>query len=140
MDRMISRRNYIRPLTGMLLGLVAFVSLTLGSVAVAEEEKKKKKTRRAPTISQSLYKQISEAQIMIDPDSIPREEGEPAPEPKGTPRAGINLLLELTQKKRLNSNELSQIWNLLAFGYYTIDDMDNTLKAMNKCLLREVRV
>ena len=134
MDRMISRRNYIRPLTGMLLGLVAFISLTLGSVAVAEEEKKKKKTRRAPTISQSLYKQISEAQIMIDPDSIPREEGEPAPEPKGTPRDGINLLLELTQKKRLNSNEISQIWNLLAFGYYTIDDMDNTLKAYEQVL------
>ena len=71
---------------------------------------------------------------MIDPDSIPREEGEPAPEPKGTPRDGINLLLELTQKKRLNSNELSQIWNLLAFGYYTIEDMDNTLRAYEEVL------
>ena len=86
-------------------------ALSFGNVAVAEEEKKKK-TRRVPAISQSLYKQISEAQIMIDPDSIPREEGEPAPEPKGTPQDGINLLLELTKKKRLNSNELSQIWNL----------------------------
>ena len=64
------------------LAMVAMFSLSAGSIAIAEEEKKKK-TRRVPAISQSLYKQISEAQIMIDPDSIPREEGEPAPEPKG---------------------------------------------------------
>ena len=107
-------------------------SLSFGNIAVAEE--KKKKPRRVPAISQSLYKQISEAQIMIDPDSIPREEGEPAPEPKGTPQDGINLLLGLTQKKKLNSNELSQIWNLLAFGYYTIEDMDGTLNAYEQVL------
>ena len=59
--------------------VLAVFSLSFGNIAVAEEEKKKK-TRRVPAISQSLYKQISEAQIMIDPDSIPREEGEPAPE------------------------------------------------------------
>ena len=115
------------------LAMVAMFSLSAGSIAIAEEEKKKK-TRRVPAISQSLYKQISEAQIMIDPDSIPREEGEPAPEPKGTPREGIDKLLELTQKKKLNSNELSQIWNLLAFGYYTIEDMDGTLNAYEQVL------
>ncbi len=98
------------------------------------KKKKKKKTRRVPAISQSLYKQISEAEFMIDAYSVPREEGEPAPEPKGTPQDGINLLLELTKKKKLNSNELSQIWNLLAFGYYTIEDMDGTLNAYEQVL------
>ena len=132
MNRIVGPQNY-RQWIVLAIGAIAMVSFSIGNVAIAEEEKKKK-TRRVPAISQSLYKQISEAQIMIDPDSIPREEGEPAPEPKGTPRDGINLLLELTQKKRLNSNELSQIWNLLAFGYYTIEDMDNTLRAYEEVL------
>ena len=65
-------------LVSSALGILAILSLSFGNLAVAEEDKKKK-TRRVPAISQSLYKQISEAQIMIDPDSIPREEGEPAP-------------------------------------------------------------
>lgn len=132
MNRIVGPQNY-RQWIVLAIGAIAMVSFSIGNVAIAEEEKKKK-TRRVPAISQSLYKQISEAQLMIDPDSIPREEGEPAPEPKGTPRDGINLLLELTQKKRLNSNELSQIWNLLAFGYYTIEDMDNTLRAYEEVL------
>ncbi len=113
-----------------LLGILAIAAFISGPFANAEE----KKTRRVPAISQSLYKQISEAQIMIDPESMPREEGEPPPVPKGTPRDGINMLLELSQKKKLNSNELSQIWNLLAFGYYTIEDMPNTIKAYEQVL------
>ena len=133
MENLVVGRKQARWLVSTAVAVLAIFSLSLGNMAVAEEEKKKK-TRRVPAISQSLYKQISEAQIMIDPDSIPREEGEPAPEPKGTPRDGINLLLELTQKKRLNSNELSQIWNLLAFGYYTIEDMDATLNAYEQVL------
>ncbi|MEK9877703.1 MAG: hypothetical protein VW684_13675, partial [Betaproteobacteria bacterium] len=67
-----------------LLGILAIAAFISGPFANAEE----KKTRRVPAISQSLYKQISEAQIMIDPESMPREEGEPPPVPKGTPRDG----------------------------------------------------
>ena len=133
MENLVVGLKQARWLVSTAVAVIAVFSLSFGNIAVAEEEKKKK-TRRVPAISQSLYKQISEAQIMIDPDSIPREEGEPAPEPKGTPRDGINLLLELTQKKKLNSNELSQIWNLLAFGYYTIEDMDATLNAYEQVL------
>ena len=51
-------------LVSSALGILAVLSLSFGNLAVAEEDKKKK-TRRVPAISQSLYKQISEAQIMI---------------------------------------------------------------------------
>ena len=51
--------------------------------------------------SDLLYKQMSEAQVMIDPDSIPREEGEPAPEPKGTPQEGIQMLLDRSEERRV---------------------------------------
>ena len=109
--------------------LSVLVAFNVAGIHVAMAADEKKKPRRVPAISQSLYKQMSEAQIMIDPDSMPREEGEPAPVPKGTPQDGINKLLEMTQRKKLNSNELSQLWNLLAFGYYTLENVPRTIYA-----------
>lgn len=129
-------KQFIQLMTLMMLG--AF-SLTVCDIPVfnssqAAETEKKKKPRRVPAISQSFYKNLSEAQIMIDPESMPREEGEPPPVPKGTPQDGIDKLLELTKKRRINSNELSQIWNLLAFGYYTLGDVPNTIRAYEEVL------
>ncbi|MDA8627308.1 tetratricopeptide repeat protein [Pseudomonadales bacterium] len=117
-----------------LVGIALVMSFGFASIDEVMAEDDKKKTRRVPAISQSLYKQMSEAQVMIDPDSIPREEGEPAPEPKGTPQDGIQMLLDMTKKRKLNSNELSQLWNLLAFGYYTLEDVPNTIYSYEQVL------
>jgi len=122
--------SLVKSLVGIAL-IISFGFVSIEEVTAAED---KKKTRRVPAISQSLYKQMSEAQIMIDPDSMPREEGEPAPVPKGTPQDGIQMLLDMTKKKRLNSNELSQIWNLLAFGYYTLENVPKTIYAYEQVL------
>lgn len=130
----MTRANRFMGLYQGAMGVVIALALSATFVASALAAEDKKKTRRVPAISQSLYKQMSEAQIMIDPDSIPREEGEPAPEPKGTPQDGINKLLEMTKKKRLNSNELSQLWNLLAFGYYTLEDVPKTIYAYEQVI------
>jgi len=108
------------------------VNISLGESASAAEQKKK--TRRVPAMRERTYKRLAEAQVMIDPESAPREEGEPAPEPKGTPRDAINLLLKLRGSKGLNSYELAQIWNTLAFAYYTIDDIPNTIRAYQAIL------
>lgn len=88
-----------------------------------------KKTRKVPAIREATYKKLAEAQIMIDPESAPREEGEPPPEPNGTPRDGINMLLKLLERRGLNSYEKAQVWNTLAFGYFTIEDLPNTIRA-----------
>ena len=123
-------RGLVKSLVGIVL-VISFGFATIEAVTAAED---KKKTRRVPAISQSLYKKMSEAQVMIDPDSIPREEGEPAPIPKGSPQDGIQMLLDMTKKKKLNSNELSQLWNLLAFGYYTLEDVPNTIYSYEQVL------
>ena len=103
------------------------------SVQAAQEADKK--TRKVPAMRERTYKKLSEAQLMIDPDSIPREEGEPAPEPKGTPQEAIRMLLDmLNDTKGLNSYEMAQIWNTLAFGYYTIEDLPNTIRAYENIL------
>ncbi|HCC43442.1 MAG TPA: hypothetical protein DEQ32_03540, partial [Gammaproteobacteria bacterium] len=64
----------------------------------------------------------------------PREEGEPPPEPTGTPRDAIELLHKLRESRGLNSYELAQIWNTLAFAYYTIEDMPNTIRSYEEIL------
>ena len=120
----------------MPLALTDVVSQS-GAVLAAEKEKKKK-TRRVPAIKESTWKRLSEAQVMIDPESVPREEGEPPPEPTGTPRDAIELLMELKDKRGLNSYEKAQVWNLLAFAYYTVGDMKNTTVSYENVLSQGV--
>ncbi len=109
-------------------------NISLGGMATAAEEKKK--TRRVPAMREATYKRLAEAQIMIDPESTPREEGEPAPEPKGTPHDAIVLLLKLKDRRGLNSYELAQVWNTLAFAYYTVEDVPNTIRSYENVLLQ----
>ncbi|MFP6808598.1 MAG: hypothetical protein VB957_15685 [Pseudomonadales bacterium] len=109
-------------------------SIYLGGEVQAADEKKKKKTRKVPAMREQTYKRLAEAQLMIDPDSAPREEGEPAPEPKGTPQDAVVLLLKLNERRGLNSYEHAQVWNTLAFAYYTLEDTPNTIKAYEMVL------
>lgn len=109
-----------------------FDSINTGSQAVAAEAKKK--TRKVPAMREQTYRRLAEAQVMIDPESAPREEGEPAPEPKGSPREAVALLLKLKDRRGLNSYELAQVWNTLAFAYYTLDDVPNTIGAYENVL------
>ena len=113
----------------MVIWTVPFVLpdlMPLSSSSYAAE-KEKKKTRRVPALRESTYKKISEANVMIDPESVPREEGEPPPEPTGTPADAIQMLMSYKERRGLNSYEKAQIWNTLAFAYYTMGDMKLSL-------------
>lgn len=130
----------IRTLT--LLAFIWSLPLVIGQVqsgvvfkesfAAAQEEKKK--TRKVPAMRERTYKKLSEAQIMIDPESVPVPEGEEPPEPKGTPRDAVRLLTDLLGTKGLNSYEMAQIWNTLAFAYYTLEDIPKTINAYQQIL------
>jgi tetratricopeptide (TPR) repeat protein len=112
------------------------VGVSLGEAVQAAQEKKK--TRKVPAMRERTYKKLAEAQLMVDPDSIPREEGEPAPVPKGTPQDAVLMLLDLMGSKGLNSYEKAQIWNTLAFAYYTLDDLPKTVNAYEQILRQGV--
>ena len=112
------------------------VGVSFGDAVQAAQEKKK--TRKVPAMREKTYKKLAEAQLMVDPDSIPREEGEPAPVPKGTPQDAVLMLLDLMGSKGLNSYEKAQIWNTLAFAYYTLDDMPKTVNAYEQILKQGV--
>ena len=115
---------------------VAVSGWHLTNATVEAQQKKRKKTRRVPAMREATYKKITEAHVMIDPESLPREEGEPPPEPTGTPEEAIELLMELMERKGVNSYERAQIWSTLAFAYYTLDDMDAAINAYEQ-ILRE---
>ena len=100
----------------------------------AHAQERKQKTRRVPALREKTYKLLSEAQIMIDPDSVPREEGEPAPVPKGTPADAVRMLQKALTQKGVNSYETAQIWNTLAFAYYTLEDTPRTMDAYEQIL------
>ena len=112
------------------------VGVSFGDAVQAAQERKK--TRKVPAMREKTYKKLAEAQLMVDPDSIPREEGEPAPVPKGTPQDAVLMLLDLMGSKGLNSYEKAQIWNTLAFAYYTLDDMPKTVNAYEQILKQGV--
>ncbi|MFT7220632.1 MAG: hypothetical protein ACI8Z1_002251, partial [Candidatus Azotimanducaceae bacterium] len=116
----------------VILGQVPVPGVSFGGIAVAAEEKKK--TRKVPAMRERTYKKLAEAQVMIDPESAPREEGEPAPEPTGTPKDAVGLLMDLMDSRGLNSYEKAQIWNTLAFAYYTMDDIPNTIRSYEQIL------
>lgn len=107
------------------------IPVSLGETVTAQE---KKKTRKVPAMRERTYKKLAEAQIMIDPESAPREEGEPPPEPTGTPQDAVAMLHKLRESRGLNSYELAQIWNTLAFAYYTLEDIPNTIRSYEQIL------
>ena len=130
--KMLNRLCFLALFWSLPLILGQFdVHISLGDTVSAQE---KKKTRKVPAMRERTYKKLAEAQIMIDPESAPREEGEPPPEPTGTPRDAIELLHKLRESRGLNSYELAQIWNTLAFAYYTIEDMPNTIRSYEEIL------
>ncbi|MCB1692938.1 MAG: tetratricopeptide repeat protein [Pseudomonadales bacterium] len=111
----------------LLVGNLAPIS---AGVAFAEE----KETRKVPAMRERTYKTLSEAQVLIDPKSVQVEEGEEPPDVKPDPKGAIDMLLKLLDRRGMNSYEIAQTWNTLAFAYYTIDDIPNTIKSYENVL------
>lgn len=106
-----------------------------GAVYGAE---KKKKPRKVPPLTEKVYKAIAEAQVLIDPEAVPLEEGQERPDVVANPQQAVLDLMETLKRRKINSYEKAQVWNTLAFAYYTLDDTPNTLKAYENVLKEEI--
>ena len=109
----------------------------IGAGAVYGEEKKKQ-ARKVPPLTEKIYKALAEAQVLIDPESVQVEEGQERPDVVANPQQAVNDLKELLGRRRINSYEKAQVWNTLAFAYYTLDDTPNTLLAYENVLKEEI--
>ncbi|HIG43575.1 MAG: hypothetical protein ABGY96_20090 [bacterium] len=107
--------------------------IPFGSSIFAADKKPEK--RRVPPLKERIYKTISEAQLLIDPDAVPVPEGEEKPDVVANPQEAIRMMLKVLERpKRLNAYEIAQLWNTLAYAYYTLEDIPNTLRAYEKVL------
>jgi len=94
--------------------------------AFAAEQKarpnSKQKTRKVPAMREKTYKTLSEAQVLIE-ENVPAE--------------AIPILNKLKARRGLNRYEVAQIWNTLAYAYYTQEDIPNTINAYKQVLAQE---
>lgn len=118
----------------VLIGNLPGGLTTFGS-AYAEQEK-----RRVPPMTERTYKTLSEAQLLIDPESVQVEEGEERPDVEPNPPAAVEMLKKLLERRGINSYEKAQTWSTLAFAYYTMEDIPNTIRAYENVLNETITV
>jgi len=94
--------------------------LSTSSAAVAAEETKKKKqeTRRTPALRNKVYERLAEAQVFIE-----NKQYAEAIEALKTMESASS------KKRKLNSYELANLYNLFAFVYYSQEDYKGALRA-----------
>ena len=113
----------LRTLTAsLLLALAMLVAMPFGAEiglshaqlqAAEDEEEKPMKTRRVPTMSESTFKKLGEAQVFIDEKDYD---------------SAKNVLDDmLSRSKRLNGNEIGQVHNMLGFIYFSQENYDAAL-------------
>lgn len=91
-----------------------------GMQAAAAEAEKKQKTRRVPTMSEHTFKKLGEAQAFIDEKQF----------------AAAQKVLDdmLARSKRLNGNEVGQVYNMMGFIHFSKEDYDGALAAYEKVI------
>ena len=115
---MVLKRVVSVVLLSVLYAAVPFMAeLGFGGVSVqaAEAEKPKQKTRRVPSMSEQTFKRLAEAQEFLDLKDY----------------AGAVLVLDkmLERRKRLNGNEVGQVYNMLGFVYFSMENYDKAISS-----------
>lgn len=91
----------------------AELGMSSSQLIAAEDEEKPQKTRRVPTMSESTFKKLGEAQVFIDEKDF------------DSAMKVLNDMLD--RSKRLNGNEIGQVRNMLGFIYFSKEDYDAAL-------------
>jgi tetratricopeptide (TPR) repeat protein len=118
---LIRRLSTLAVAGALLLGTPFAAELGLtGLQAAAAEEEKKQKTRRVPTMSENTFKKLGEAQAFIDEKQF----------------AAAQKVLDdmLARSKRLNGNEVGQVYNMMGFIHFSKEDYDAALDAYEKVI------
>jgi len=122
MTKLIQTLSALAIAVAVLLGTPFAAELGVSGMqaAAAEEAEKKQKTRRVPTMSESTFKRLGEAQEFID-----------AKDWAGA-QAVLNRMLE--RSRNLNGNEVGQVYNMLGFIHFSKEDYDAALDAYRKVI------
>jgi hypothetical protein len=96
------------------LGLLGLAPVTASTAYAAEEESKPQKTRRVPSMSESVYKKLSEGQEAIDA--------------KDYTLALQVLQTMLDRSKRYNGNEIGQVHSMMGYVHFLKEDYKSAIK------------
>lgn len=91
-----------------------------GAVMAAEEEEPERETRRVPSMSESTYKKLSEAQEAVDAKDYAKA------------RDVLNGMLQ--RSRGLNGNEIGQVHNMLGFVYFTEENYSEAIRHYQQVL------
>lgn len=116
----------------VLTTLALIFAIGASGIAVAQDDKKER--RNVPPLTERVYKVLSEAQLLIDPESVPVEEGEERPDVEPNPPEAVDMLMKALDRRGINSYERAQIWSTLAFAYYTMENVPMTIQSYENVL------
>ncbi len=85
-----------------------------------------KKTTVVPAMRERTYRKLVKAQRLIDPERHQSKK-------KAKPQVAIQMLIDLKDEE-LNSLEIAQKWNSLAYAYSKLGDTDATINAYHQVL------
>ncbi|NKB97919.1 MAG: hypothetical protein GKR90_05415 [Pseudomonadales bacterium] len=106
-------RKFLTLCTAALVVIALQPALSTEAQA-AEEKKKPQKTRRVPSMSESVYKRLAEAQEAIDAKDF---------------NLSIELLEEmLNRSRRFNGNEVGQVRNMLGYAWFLKEDYKKAIE------------
>ncbi len=95
------------------LGLLGLAPVTASTAYAAEEESKPQKTRRVPSMSESVYKKLSEGQEAIDAKDY---------------NLALQVLREmLDRSKRYNGNEIGQVHSMMGYVHFLKEDYKSAI-------------
>lgn len=103
----------------LMLATLGVDSTTGVAFAAERSAKSKQKTRKVPAMREKTYKTLSQAQLFIEEE---------------TPLEAVPILEKMLKRRGLNRYEVAQIWSLLAYAYYSLDETMKTIQAYEQVL------
>ena len=125
---MSTRCAFVKPavLRGALLALTViavpvFIASAIPAVSAQESSGKgeERKTRKTPSMSEKVYKKLTEAQELIEAKNYD---------------AGLAALADLAQEPKLSNYEKAQLYNYFAYTYFTLERYDDAISSYEKVL------
>ena len=86
---------------------------------VQAQEKKERKTKKAPAMSEKVYKKLTEAQELIEAKNY---------------NGGLAVLRELEQMPKLTNYEKAQLYNYFAYTYFTLEKYREAIRSYQRVL------
>lgn len=112
-------------LKSALLSMTILGMVGAGAALAQEEEEQRRfdnvKTTKVKAMSQTLAKRIEPARFCLAPE--PEVEGGPVPEPDA--QCALEIL-SAVRTDNLPGHEKAEIWNLMGYTYYLLDDQART--------------